>query len=68
MYATLGSASGLSYDYPNNTPGAFTVETLGENYYKFTPNRSAMVSEYWYCMSLKGTGANLIITHDEPVE
>lgn len=68
VYATLGSASGLSYDYPNGTPGAFTVKTLGENYYKFTPNRSAMVNEYWYCMSLKGTGANLIITHDEPVE
>ena len=48
----------------------FTVESLGENYYKWTIKSTAKqyLTDHFYCMSLKGTGANLIITHDEPVE
>ena len=48
----------------------FTVESLGENYYKWTIKSTAKqyLTDHFYCMSLAGTGENLIITHDEPVE
>ena len=68
LYSTLGTQSGLSHKFEGATTGIFTVETLGTNYYKFTPSRVSLVAEYWYCMSLIGTGENLIITHDEPIE
>lgn len=68
LYATLGTQSGLSHKFEGATTGVFTVETLGTNYYKFTPSRASLVAEYWYCISLVGTGENLIITHDEPIE
>lgn len=68
VYGTLGSQSGLSFELKASTSGIFTVETLGTDYYKFTPDRSTLVNEYWYCMSLVGSGENLIITHDEPIE
>lgn len=68
LYSTLGTQSGLSHKFEGATTGIFTVETLGTNYYKFTPSRVSLVAEYWYCMSLVGTGENLIITHDEPIE
>lgn len=68
-YSILGDISALSQDFRFNNSDAFTVETLGDNYYKFTPSRTAFFrDEYWYCMSLVGTGENLIITHDEPIE
>lgn len=69
VYSTLGSASGLAQDYRYaTTGGAFTVKELGTNYYKFIPTRSSLPNEYWYCISLVGTGENLIITHNEPIE
>lgn len=59
---------------------SYTMETLGTNYYKLTPVAAAsglwnMISvaasaadaEY-FRVSLAGTGANLIITLDEPIE
>lgn len=72
IYTTLGSSSGLWNEFKAATTGTFTVETLGENYYKFTLG-SALLSaiasaDRWYCISLVGTGENLIITHDEPIE
>ena len=59
----------------------YTMETLGENYYKLTPiasdsgTNSKLVQivansagARFVRFSLKGTGANLIITLDEPIE
>lgn len=59
----------------------YTMETLGENYYKLTPiasdsgTNSKLVqivanstNARFVRFSLKGTGANLIITMDEPIE
>lgn len=47
----------------------FTMETLGDKYYKLTLIESmrSYINNYWYCMSLIGTGENLIITHDEVI-
>ena len=51
----------------------FTIETLGTNYYKLTPIESAF--DAWsgspigrMMMSMKGSGANMIVTLDEPIE
>lgn len=48
----------------------FVAETLGENYYKWaltTGGKNSLRGRY-YRMSLVGTGDNLIITHDQPIE
>ena len=48
----------------------FTVTQLGEDYYKWTltsDGKSYLAGRY-YRVSLVGTGANLIITHDQPIE
>ena len=59
----------------------FTVETLGDKYIKLTPIAStsgtnsklletvaSATNARFVRISLKGTGANLIITLDEPIE
>lgn len=48
----------------------FTSETLGENYYKWTLNTAGKnyLRGRYYRISLVGTGENLIITHDQPIE
>lgn len=48
----------------------FVAETLGENYYKWTltTNGKNTLHGRYYRLSLAGTGENLIITHDEPIE
>lgn len=49
----------------------FTVEKLGEQYYKLTPIESGLTSWYnaqYFRTSLYGTGENLIITVDEPIK
>ena len=45
----------------------FTIEPLGTDYYKLTPKGTITIYNY-YRISLKGTGKNLIITHNEPIE
>lgn len=47
----------------------FTMETLGENYYKWTltENGKAHLLGKYYRLSLVGTGESLVITHDEPI-
>lgn len=69
------AVGGISYlTYANGT-GAnpigtlLTLETLGDNYYKFTltADGKANLRGKYYRFSLKGTGANLIITHDQPI-
>lgn len=67
FYSILGDQSGLGYDTKATNLTYFTLETLGENYYKFTITNND-IKDHWYCMSLVGTGENLIITHDEPIE
>lgn len=48
----------------------FAAETLGENYYKWTLTNTGknQLRGRYYRLSLVGTGENLIITHDEPIE
>lgn len=48
----------------------FTMETLGENYYKWTltKNGKAHLLGKYYRLSLVGTGENLIISHNVPIE
>ena len=48
----------------------FDVEQLGENYYKWTltGEGKAYLAGRYYRVSLVGTGENLIITHDQPIE
>lgn len=47
----------------------FTVEKLGDKYYKFTLNSQGIANLYarYYRLSVKGSGANLIVTHDQPI-
>lgn len=67
---------GISYNIYANGQGSdgtfnhfFTIETLGDNYYKFTFNDTAKTYLYgkYYRFSLVGTGKNLIITHNQPI-
>lgn len=47
----------------------FTVETLGDNYYKWTltsKGKNILYGRY-YRISLVGAGENLVITYDEPI-
>ena len=46
----------------------FTVEELGTNYYKLTPLSSHATSVVYLRLSLIGTGENLIVTINEPIE
>lgn len=66
---------GLSYTFRANGNGDndlsnfFTFEELDTDYYRFTltsMGKSYLYGKY-YRMSLVGTGANLIITHDQPI-
>lgn len=62
MHKAAEDASGWS--------AIFDIETLGTNYYKLTVKSDAGLSGYTcaFRMSLWGTGDNLIITADEPIE
>ena len=48
----------------------FTIDTLGDQYYRLTPTANAGFSMHVFAfrMSLYGSGENLIITVDEPIE
>lgn len=63
-YAIKADGSGQSLS------NFFSAETLGENYYKWTltTNGKNVLHGRYYRLSLVGTGENLIITHDEPIE
>jgi hypothetical protein len=68
VYSTLGSSSGLAHNIKaTESTTIFNIETLGDNYYKFVVNNASAVVNRWYCISLVGTGENLIITHDKPI-
>ena len=62
-------APSLSDGYFADTAGTqrFTIEQLGDLYYRLTPVQSANDASMYYRISLKGTGANLVITHNEPI-
>lgn len=53
----------------NQLTNFFTVEELGTNYYKWTLTSSGKTSltGRYYCVSLAGTGENLVITHNQPI-
>lgn len=52
----------------NNTTGqvCFTIEVLGDKYYKLTPTEQ-IAEDLYYRISLYGTGEKLVITHNEPI-
>ena len=45
----------------------FTIEVLGDKYYKLTPTEQ-IAEDLYYRVSLYGTGENLVITHNQPIE
>lgn len=55
----------------NNLSDLFTLTRLGDKYFKLTPVSAYAASNYlytrYYRMTLKGSGADLIITHDQPI-
>jgi hypothetical protein len=64
-----------SYDIKADGSGSkqlsdfFTVETLGDNYYKWTltsEGKNVLYGRY-YRISLVGAGENLVVTHGEPI-
>ena len=63
-------APSVSGGYFADTAGTqrFTFEQLGDLYYRLTPIQSQVDSFMYYRISLRGSGANLIITHNEPIE
>lgn len=73
-YAVTSPANGKWKD--NSGRELFNIETLGDKYYKITITDTFMTASggisvgkvMYYRMSLYGSGENLIITHDEPIE
>jgi hypothetical protein len=75
-FASGGTVGGISYVMHADGSGTsklsdfFTFEPLGTDYYKFTltnQGKTYLRGKY-YRFSLAGTGENLIITHDQPIE
>lgn len=53
----------------NYASASMTIETLGTNYYRISSTNANTLAAAWVCMSFKtSTGANLVITVDEPIE
>lgn len=60
----------------NSFANWFTVETLGDKYYKLTPTQAffdkatsqGVSDHYYYQLSIPGTGDTLILTDNEPIE
>lgn len=65
----LGQAS-FQQAYGSALTTYFNIETLGTNYYKVTPLDTIPANSYVnrFRFSLIGTGENLIITNNEPIE
>ena len=65
----VGSGLNLSTGVWNNSIGeaCYNVEVLGDKYYKITPT-SRFGETLYFRVSLVGTGENLIITINEPIE
>lgn len=74
VYAVTAPANGKWKD--NSNRELFNIETLGDKYYKVTITDTFLTASggisvggtMYYRMSLYGSGENLIITHDEPIE
>lgn len=62
-------APSVSGGYFADTAGTqrFTFEQLGDLYYRLTPIQDQVDSFMYYRISLRGTGENLVITHNEPI-
>lgn len=74
VYSAFGAAP-ISYQQGNGDGNKiFTVEQLGNEYYKITPNSPwANDKKYYYRLSLWGnvdstSGEELIVTHGEPID
>ena len=53
----------------NYASANMTIETLDTNYYRISSTNTNTLAAAWVCMSFKtSTGANLIVTVDEPIE
>lgn len=66
----FGPAKGVTFQTCSGSkiPTYFTVETLGDLYYKLTPLDTFTGVVNYLRFSLIGVGENLIITLDEPIE
>lgn len=68
-YSAKGSAPvGSATCSGPNLSTYFTVEELGTNYYRLTPLSSNATGVVYLRLSLIGTGENLIVTVNEPIE
>jgi hypothetical protein len=68
-YSAKGSAPvGSATCSGPNLSTYFTVEELGANYYRLTPLSSNATGVVYLRLSLIGTGENLIVTVNEPIE
>lgn len=72
-YSSWSYNSNVKEGYTSAWASCVTCEKLGDNYFKFTftpvyanGSMSAAVAKIWF--SAKGTGENLIITKNEPIE
>lgn len=56
-------------DATNYTNWGMTIETLGTNYYRISSTNANTTDASWFAMSFKASsGADLVITVDEPIE
>ena len=64
VYQNGGYLNATNYAY-----WGMTIETLDTNYYRISSTNANTVAASWFSMSFKtSSGANLIITVDEPIE
>ena len=71
LMPTVYISGGTEDTASQNWEDHFIVEKLGEQYYKLTPTGDIYSIGYatqYIQLSLKGTGENLIVTVDEPIE
>lgn len=62
-------SSGGYINATNYSSQYMTITSLGTNYYRISSTHTNTTAAKWFCMSFKAsTGANLIITVDEPIE
>lgn len=76
QYHKADKSRGWYNHYSTTEEGYFygwTMETLGDNYYRFTPKPSKIINSFgggtaYISMFFPGAGDGLIITLDEPIE
>ena len=66
---SMSSNAGYYINSTNYASADMTIETLGTNYYRISSTNANTLACSWVCMSFKtASGANLVISVDEPIE